>query len=161
MKEKFKLPPILLARYDSLPTLCITVLNLFEGLVVEGITLCLRSFRDQADQEVAPAQENQNVPVIEHQLSSVVVMQARLLGGQLTVLNDVITPIALSNDANLLSGISFGDRLKTSCQLLLLGEADLDWVKHFVQSVVDANDLQVLKRSDCFLDRLVGADSLK
>lgn len=51
----------------------------------------------------------------------------------------------LSNDTDLFCSIPLRARLERCLQLLLMCDTDLDRVEHFVEDIVHANDLEVLK----------------
>ena len=102
MQEELKFPSVLLLRYNGFPSVWTAVLYLLESLMIECIILRLRAPRHHADEEICAAQKDQDVTMIELELSGVVVILTSLLKRQLTVLDDVVATIALANDANLL-----------------------------------------------------------
>ena len=106
MQEELELPSVLFLRYDGFPSIWTAVLDLLESLVIECIILRLRALRHQADEEICAAQKDQDVTMIELELSGVVVILTSLLKRQLTVLDDVVATIALANDSNLLCRVS-------------------------------------------------------
>ena len=66
MDEQLKLPAILLRRYDIFPSFWVTMRNLFESLVIEGV--CRSGItRSQKEEKVTADHEAQDVSVLEFQ----------------------------------------------------------------------------------------------
>ena len=157
MHEELELPAIWLSRLDVFPSLRVAVLELLESLVIQAV---LVSALGNSHEQVSPDHEDEDMAVSEFKIA-VRVASASKFSSDLRVLNDVIVAIFLADNTDLFACVTLSASFQCSVQLVLMSEADLDWVKNLVQDVVNTNDLNILEAADSSLDFLVSLDSFK
>ena len=135
------------------------MLNLLERLVIELVCVA-RVALSKDEEQIGTDDETENVAMLKRQRTISVALSG-YVRRDLRILQHVVLSVFFNNHSDFLLSTALGARFERSLKLLLVCEANMDWIKHLVEAIVHADDLQVLEIRDGSLNLLVCLEGFK